>query len=425
MSTSAEVVWGNTEIKDATKNLKYNAAGVASACVKITNATIYELDIASTGYGSSIDKIPPMCAIITENPVEFTLTLDVAAGSGIPVVAEMNQSVSLTYINSQVPYQIIPLSNLNIGTLTTINLNGGSVEISGGSVEVSGGSITSTIDTSGGPVETAGTITNAVDVNQIVQDVTTQSTVTNVSLSTNPGFEAVVNEPWDVSFAAAGDNVIRNFSLANNANLLDRCYVTIYSPGGYLDDYSVYGNLFWNQGQSSSLYYGEIEATRMSGSNSTYATFEINFSSLSANGLPANNIALILASSVAVTETVVLSLFARYASAEIANPIDRPANTLVPSYQFNAVTNGTITTGGTAQTMVGSNSSRRHLVIYNTNTNGNGDILWVQFTDTAGVNKGFPIGPGFNRDFAADDIPTNAISIYGATTGDTYAYEEA
>ena len=390
MSTSAEVVWGNTEIKDATKNLKYNAAGVASACVKITNATIYELDIASTGYGSSIDKIPPMCAIITENPVEFTLTLDVAAGSGIPVVAEMNQSVSLTYINSQVPYQIIPLSNLNISSIIYTNSN----------------------------------VTNALDVNKIVEDVNTQSNVTNVKLSTNPLFQGTPTS-YTGTFGSTTYLVFVPIPFGG----YDEAQFQFQSANGTLGDYTFSLNELRYQTKNHSTFFGisgtlSFNTLSFDNKNDDAVCDIVNLASFNSPLKIFNYIVLAVTSSTSQTDTLTITPLLKFSSTQVVNSSDNPANTLVPSYQFNAVTNGTITTGGTAQTMVGSNSSRRHLVIYNTNTNGNGDILWVQFTDTAGVNKGFPIGPGFNRDFAADDIPTNAISIYGATTGDTYAYEE-
>lgn len=82
---------------------------------------------------------------------------------------------------------------------------------------------------------------------------------------------------------------------------------------------------------------------------------------------------------------------------------------------------GSITTGGTAQTLAAANSSRKYLLIQNVST---GD-LWFNFTTTAVTDQpSFKLLPG--QSFVMEDsfISTELISIIGATTGQKFAAKE-
>lgn len=88
---------------------------------------------------------------------------------------------------------------------------------------------------------------------------------------------------------------------------------------------------------------------------------------------------------------------------------------------------GTITLGGTAQTVIAANSSRRYLLIQNISDTA----LWVDFGATAvqdqpsvklaadsGSGGGFLV-------FEGNFVPTTALSIIGATTGKKFVCKEA
>ncbi len=82
---------------------------------------------------------------------------------------------------------------------------------------------------------------------------------------------------------------------------------------------------------------------------------------------------------------------------------------------------GTITTGGSAQSLMGSNSNRKYLVIQNT---GNKD-LWFNFTTTAVQDQpSFKLPP--NGAFVMENsfVSTEAISIIGPTTGKSFTAKE-
>ena len=84
---------------------------------------------------------------------------------------------------------------------------------------------------------------------------------------------------------------------------------------------------------------------------------------------------------------------------------------------------GTITTGGTAQTVFASNASRNYLLIVN---NSSTDILWISFTTTAVQGRpSIPIYPaGGSFLMSTTYISTEAVSIIGATTGDSYTAKQ-
>lgn len=83
---------------------------------------------------------------------------------------------------------------------------------------------------------------------------------------------------------------------------------------------------------------------------------------------------------------------------------------------------GSITAGGTAQTAMNANSSRKYLLIQN-NSSGN---LWFNFGIAAVQNQpSILLQPG--QSFVMEDrvISTQSVSIIGATTGQTFTAKEA
>lgn len=85
---------------------------------------------------------------------------------------------------------------------------------------------------------------------------------------------------------------------------------------------------------------------------------------------------------------------------------------------------GSITTGGTAQTLAAANTSRRYLIIQNTGAG----TLWFNFTTAAVQTQPsfrLDVGASFEMPTAAGVISTEAISIIGATTGQVWTAKEA
>lgn len=82
---------------------------------------------------------------------------------------------------------------------------------------------------------------------------------------------------------------------------------------------------------------------------------------------------------------------------------------------------GTITSGGAAQTLMASNASRRGFMIQNQST---GD-LWISSLGTAAATQPslwLPAGTYYEP--PSGGVPTAAISIFGATTGQAFAARE-
>ena len=82
-------------------------------------------------------------------------------------------------------------------------------------------------------------------------------------------------------------------------------------------------------------------------------------------------------------------------------------------------TQGTITTGGTAQSAIAANPQRREVTIIN---NSVGD-LWVNplgVAGPAGLNGSSLISAGARK----EEELTSAISIFGATTGQAFTVVE-
>lgn len=82
---------------------------------------------------------------------------------------------------------------------------------------------------------------------------------------------------------------------------------------------------------------------------------------------------------------------------------------------------GSITTGGTAQTPLPANSNRVYLLIQNTST----DDLYFNFTATAITDSpSVLLKSGEALVMESTFVSTEAISIIGATTGQTFTIKE-
>lgn len=82
---------------------------------------------------------------------------------------------------------------------------------------------------------------------------------------------------------------------------------------------------------------------------------------------------------------------------------------------------GTIATGATAQSLMAVNSARRGFWVQNLSA---GD-LWISDVGTAAATQpSINIPPGALYEAPRDAVPTTAISIYGATTGQAFSARE-
>jgi hypothetical protein len=82
---------------------------------------------------------------------------------------------------------------------------------------------------------------------------------------------------------------------------------------------------------------------------------------------------------------------------------------------------GTITTGGTAQTLMAANTGRRGFSVQNLSS---GD-LWISDVGTAAASQpSMKILPDQVYESALTGVPRGAISIYGATTGQAFMARE-
>ncbi len=82
---------------------------------------------------------------------------------------------------------------------------------------------------------------------------------------------------------------------------------------------------------------------------------------------------------------------------------------------------GTITAGGTAQTLMALNAARKGFYIQNTSSAD----LWFSSVGTAAVaGSSMRIVSGALYECPSYAVPTSAISIYGATTGQSFAARE-
>jgi hypothetical protein len=82
---------------------------------------------------------------------------------------------------------------------------------------------------------------------------------------------------------------------------------------------------------------------------------------------------------------------------------------------------GTITSGGTQQTLMASNASRKGYLLQNNST---GD-LWINSTAAAVVGQpSIKLGPGDYYESPYSGTPVGAVSIIGATTGQAFSSRE-
>lgn len=82
---------------------------------------------------------------------------------------------------------------------------------------------------------------------------------------------------------------------------------------------------------------------------------------------------------------------------------------------------GTITTGGTAQVLMAANTSRKGFFIQNIST---GD-LWISDLGTAAASQPSVHLPASSYyEPPLNGVPTAAISIFGATTGQAFSARE-
>lgn len=95
--------------------------------------------------------------------------------------------------------------------------------------------------------------------------------------------------------------------------------------------------------------------------------------------------------------------------------------TMIGSGVSDTDRSGTITTGGTAQTLMAQNGSRRGFWVQNVSS---GD-LWISTVGTAAASQpSMKIAAGALYESPAHGVSTAAISIYGATTGQAFSARE-
>ena len=82
---------------------------------------------------------------------------------------------------------------------------------------------------------------------------------------------------------------------------------------------------------------------------------------------------------------------------------------------------GTVTAGGTAQTLMGARASRQGFVVQNLSATD----LYINATGTAAANSGsIRIAAGNLYECPNHAVPITAVSIFGATTAQAFtAYE--
>jgi hypothetical protein len=111
----------------------------------------------------------------------------------------------------------------------------------------------------------------------------------------------------------------------------------------------------------------------------------------------------------------------------VGNPIYTAGSAAAPEVATiigNQVTytdrSGTVTTGGTAQVLMALNASRRGFLVQNNSTG----TLTINSVGTATTTAGIVIAPGQLYEAQETGVPTTAISILGATTGQRFDARE-
>jgi len=106
------------------------------------------------------------------------------------------------------------------------------------------------------------------------------------------------------------------------------------------------------------------------------------------------------------------------ATANLPNPLPVKASGNSATYTDKS---GTGTSGGVAQTLAASNASRTGLWVQNQST---GD-LWISSVGTAAATQpSLWLPAGAYYEFPETGVPTTAVSIFGATTGQAFAARE-
>lgn len=95
---------------------------------------------------------------------------------------------------------------------------------------------------------------------------------------------------------------------------------------------------------------------------------------------------------------------------------------VIPSAGTPTDRSGTITTGGTAQTIAVANAYRTHFAIINPPTAT--ETLYVSFTGTATANSMQLLAGGSIIYDAPQFVPNSAVSVFAATTGHAFNAEE-
>lgn len=109
----------------------------------------------------------------------------------------------------------------------------------------------------------------------------------------------------------------------------------------------------------------------------------------------------------------------------VADDTNRAVTESVVRYSYTD-RSGTLTTGGTAQVLMSSSSTRRKMVVLNPNAAT--ESLWISFTGTATVGGAasyeLAAGDAWIED-AASGVTTQAVSVIASTTGHTWKAMEA
>jgi hypothetical protein len=351
-----------------------------------------------------------------EFPAAQAVTIDTSGGAvDVAVSGDVTIATSTTEPLDITGPVTIPNGVLvnNFPTVQNISTASGDTVTIAGTVDISG---TPSVDISGvATVEFNGT----QNINLSASDITLDTNITNVKLATNALVPQTLSVPTTVSNLANGSGVSLNLGGYIPAGYFDAMIVMFHSSGGYV--YSQ-ANLALNYVELATNSYITQEGiitldTTASSTGLQKVTWEFPAPAMGNGCYVAviNNTGTTIAS-----DTITVDVYLVKATINVGNSSSSPANVLEPATAYNPVTNGSITTGGTSQVMVGSNANRKFLQIWNTSST---DILWVQMGQASGVNSGFPIGPGFMFQFP-NPQPSNEIYIYGATSGDTYAYSE-
>lgn len=111
-----------------------------------------------------------------------------------------------------------------------------------------------------------------------------------------------------------------------------------------------------------------------------------------------------------------------HAPAAVAGGVAVPVSTAAPLPVINAAAtaasgaNGTIATGGVAQTVFAGATPVNGFALQNTSSTD----LWINDLGTAGVNAGFLVPSLQTFTSISGYRPAGSVSVYGATTGQTF-----